>query len=394
MEDEELGLGGKLDFLEAFSALPDPRQSKKVLYPLDEVLLLTLCAVLCGADGWVSVALFGEQKLKFLRRFLPFENGTPSHDQLGLIFGALDAQAFQTCFIAWTQASSGAIAGVVAIDGKTVRRSFDRAGNKGAIHLVSAWSSRQKLVLGARAVDEKSNEITAIPELLDLLAIKGAIVTIDAMGCQKKIAEKIIAKSADYVFGLKGNQATLRTDVEDLFTEQMACNFKDVAVSRAIGTDAGHGRIETREVFAVGDIAWLRQNHEWAGLRFIIMGSPAGKHKRALSGNGASTSPRCPPTPKNSGPPSVNIGAWRMLCIGSWTSISGTMTAASERKTPPPTSHPSSAQPSMPCARHPARTASNPSVLSPLGTKTISPKSSKTYECNSFDSPAQGSCCS
>ena len=271
MEDEELGLGGKLDFLEAFSALPDPRQSKKVLYPLDEVLLLTLCAVLCGADGWVSVALFGEQKLKFLRRFLPFENGTPSHDQLGLIFGALDAQAFQTCFIAWTQASSGAIAGVVAIDGKTVRRSFDRAGNKGAIHLVSAWSSRQKLVLGARAVDEKSNEITAIPELLDLLAIKGAIVTIDAMGCQKKIAEKIIAKSADYVFGLKGNQATLRTDVEDLFTEQMACNFKDVAVSRAIGTDAGHGRIETREVFAVGDIAWLRKNHEWAGLRSIIM---------------------------------------------------------------------------------------------------------------------------
>ena len=149
------------------------------------------------------MALFGEQKLKFLRRFLPFENGTPSHDQLGLIFGALDAQAFQTCFIAWTQASSGAIAGVVAIDGKTVRRSFDRAGNKGAIHLVSAWSSRQKLVLGARAVDEKSNEITAIPELLDLLAIKGAIVTIDAMGCQKKIAEKIIAKSADYVFGLR-----------------------------------------------------------------------------------------------------------------------------------------------------------------------------------------------
>jgi predicted transposase YbfD/YdcC len=177
-------------------------------------------------------------------------------------------KAFQT-FIAWKQAMSGAIAGVVAIDGKTARPSFDRAGDKGAIHLVSAWSSRQKLVLGARAVDEKS------------------------MGCQKKIAEKIIAKGADYVFGLKGNQTTLRTDVEDLFTEQMACNFKDVAVSRAIGTEAGHGRIETREVFAVGDIAWLRQNHEWAGLRFIIMGSPAGKHKRALSGNGASTSPRC-----------------------------------------------------------------------------------------------------
>jgi len=270
-EDGPEGFGGKLDFLEHFAALPDPRQSKKVLYPLDEVLLVTLCAVLCGADGWVSVALFGRQKLDFLRRFLPFANGIPSHDQLGLIFGALDAQAFQTCFIAWTQALSGAIAGVVAIDGKTARRSFDRAGNKGAIHMVSAWSSRHKLVLGARATEEKSNEITAIPELLDLLAIKGAIVTIDAMGCQKKIAEKIIGKGADYVFGLKGNQGTLRADVELLFTEQYASDFKDMPVSRASDTDAGHGRIETREVFAIDDIAWLKARHGWAGLNAIVM---------------------------------------------------------------------------------------------------------------------------
>ena len=277
-EDVGEGVGGKLDFLGDFSALPDPRQSKKVLYPLDEVLLLTLCAVLCGADGWVSVALFGEQKLTFLRRYLPFANGTPSHDQLGLIFGALDAAAFQNCFIAWTQSLSGAIAGVVAIKpapakagGKTVRRSFDRAGNKGAIHMVSAWSSRHKLVLGARAVDEKSNEITAIPELLDLLAIKGAIVTCDAMGCQTRIAEKIISKGADYLFGLKGNQGTLRADVELLFTEQMACNFKDVTVSRASGTDGGHGRIETRDIFAIDDIAWLKQSHDWKGLRSIVM---------------------------------------------------------------------------------------------------------------------------
>jgi hypothetical protein len=149
VEEAAEGLGGKLDFLEHFSALADPRQSKKVLYPLDEVLFLTLCAVLCGADGWVGVALFGKQKLAFLRRFLPFANGTPSHDQLGLIFGALDATAFQACFIAWTQALSGTIAGVVAVDGKTLRRSFDRTGNKGAVHMVSAWSSAQKLVLGA-----------------------------------------------------------------------------------------------------------------------------------------------------------------------------------------------------------------------------------------------------
>lgn len=272
MADEAAeGVGGKLDFLAHFAALADPRQSVKVLYPLDEVLLVTLCAVLCGADGWVSVALFGQQKLAFLRRFLPFANGTPSHDQLGLIFGALDAGAFQSCFIAWTQSLSAAIEGVVAIDGKTARRSFDRAGGKGAVHLVSAWSSAQKLVLGARAVAEKSNEITAIPELLDLLAIKGAIVTIDAMGCQKKIADKIVDRGADYVLGLKGNQGTLRDDVELLFTEQAASGFKDIAVSKASSTDGDHGRIESREVFATADIAWLKERHDWKGLRSIVM---------------------------------------------------------------------------------------------------------------------------
>jgi predicted transposase YbfD/YdcC len=154
---------------------------------------------------------------------------------------------------------------------KTARRSFDRAGGKGAIHMVSAWSSTQKLVLGARAVAEKSNEIAAIPELLDLLAIKGAIVTIDAMGCQKKIAEKIIDKGADYIFGLKGNQGTLRDDVELLFTEQIARGFKDVAVSRASGCESGHGRIETRETFAIDDIGWLESRHNWKGLRSIVM---------------------------------------------------------------------------------------------------------------------------
>jgi predicted transposase YbfD/YdcC len=270
-DDEAIGLGGKIDFLTHFSDLPDPRQALKVLYPLDEVLLLTLCAVLCGADGWVSVALFGKTKLDFLRRFLPFANGVPSHDQLGLIFGALDAAAFQTCFIAWAQALSGGVEGVVAVDGKTLRRSFDRAGNKGALHMISAFSSAQKLVLGARAVKEKSNEITAIPELLDLLAIKGAIVTIDAMGCQKKIADKIIAKKADYVLGLKGNQGSLRDDVELLFEEQMAKDFKDIVVSRAAQTDAGHGRIESREVIVTADVAWLRKRHGWQGLNTIVM---------------------------------------------------------------------------------------------------------------------------
>lgn len=271
VEEVPEGLGGKLDFLAHFAALADPRQSIKVLYRLDEVLLLTLCAVLCGADGWVSVALFGKQKLAFLRRFLPFANGTPSHDQLGLVFGALDAEGFQSCFVAWTRSLARVVEGVVAIDGKTARRSFDRAGGKGAVHMISAWSSAQQLVLGARAVAEKSNEITAIPELLDLLAIKGAIVTIDAMGCQKKIADKIIDRGADYVLGLKGNQGTLRDDVELLFTEQMARGFEDIAVSKASSVDGDHGRIESREVFATEDIAWLRERHDWKRLRSIVM---------------------------------------------------------------------------------------------------------------------------
>lgn len=271
-EDFEAGIGGKLDFLEHFAALPDPRQSRKVLYPLDEVLLLTLCAVLCGADGWVSVALFGEQKPGFLRRYLPFENGTPSHDQLGLIFGAPDAGAFQTCFIAWTQALSGTISGVIAIDGKTARRPFDRGAGKRAIHMVPAWSSQHKLVPGARAVDAKSNEITAIPELLDLLAIKGAIVTIDAMGTQKRIAGKIIGRKADYVLALKGNQGSLREDVELFFDEQKVNGFRNMEASKADGVDAGHGRIERRQVFASDDIGWLRERHEgWAGLNCIVM---------------------------------------------------------------------------------------------------------------------------
>jgi len=271
VEEVPEGLGGKLDFLAHFAALADPRQSVKVLYRLDEVLLLTLCAVLCGADGWVSVALFGKQKLAFLRRFLPFADGTPSHDQLGLVFGALDAEGFQSCFVAWTRSLARAVEGVVAIDGKTARRSFDRAGGKGAVHMISAWSSAQRLVLGARAVAEKSNEITAIPELLDLLAIKGAIVTIDAMGCQKKIADKIIDRGADYVLGLKGNQGTLRDDVELLFAEQMASGFRDIAVAKASSVDGDHGRIESREVFATEDIAWLRERHDWKRLRSIVM---------------------------------------------------------------------------------------------------------------------------
>src|ERR1700734_4178439 len=193
-------------FLSYFKDLQDPRQQGKVTYPLDEVLLLCLLGVLAGAECFTEIALFGVKKLALLRRFRPFKDGTPAHDHLGDILATLDAERFQACFVAWVAAVTGVPAGVIAIDGKTVRRSGKKGAAKASTHLVSAFSARQRLVLGQVKVAEKSNEIIAIPKLLDLLAIEGAIITIDAMGCQREIAQKIVDKRADYVLALKGNQ--------------------------------------------------------------------------------------------------------------------------------------------------------------------------------------------
>jgi predicted transposase YbfD/YdcC len=263
-----------VDWLEHFESLDDPRQSGKVWYPLDEMLLLCLLAVLAGAESWVEIAEFGKAKLDFLRRYRPFENGTPSHDQLGDLFAALDAEAFQHCFIAWV-ASPGLRSGVgpdiVAIDGKTLRRSYQEGGAKAPIHMISAWSARQRLVLGQAKVAEKSNEITAIPDLLDLLTLKDATVTIDAMGCQKEIAKKIKEKAADYVLALKGNQGTLSADVELFFAEQKARLFKDTTFNRHETLEKSHGRIETRTYTAIDEIGWLKERHDWVGLRSIVM---------------------------------------------------------------------------------------------------------------------------
>lgn len=258
-------------FLFYFKDMPDRRQAGKVLYPLDEILLLCLLAVLAGAEAFTDIARFGEKKLDLLRRFRPFENGTPAHDHLGDIFATLDAQAFQRCFVAWVSALTKTPAEVIAIDGKTSRRSYQKKGAKEPIHMVSAFAARQRLVMGQIAVAEKSNEIVAIPALLDMMAIEGAVVTIDAMGCQRAIAKKIKDKKADYIIALKGNQGTLHEDVKLFAAEQKANGFVDSTVSRHETLDGEHGRIETRRYTAFHQIDWLKERHDWPGLEGVVM---------------------------------------------------------------------------------------------------------------------------
>ena len=255
-------------FLSYFKELPDYRQCAKVMYPLEEVLLLCLLAVLAGAETITDIARFGDRKLHLLRRFRPFREGTPAHDHLGDILASLDAEQFQACFVAWVASLIGVPQGVVAIDGKTSRRS---KGANGAIHMVSAFAARQRLVLGQVKVADKANEIVAIPRLLDMLAIEGAIVTIDAIGCQRAISRKIVDKKADYVLALKGNQGTLREDVELFAAEQKAKDFKDATVTRDTTVDGDHGRIETRATTVIHDVAWLQERHLWPGLKGVVI---------------------------------------------------------------------------------------------------------------------------
>ena len=265
-------------FLSYFKDLPDVRQRGKVMYPLAEVLLLCLLAVLAGAETVTDIARFGEKKLDLLRRLRPFAAGTPAHDHLGDILASLDAEAFQRGFVALVAALIGVPEGVVAIDGKTVRRSKGAA--KDAIHMVSAFAARQRLVLGQVKVADKANEIVAIPKLLDMLAIEGAVVTIDAMGCQRAIAQKIVDRQADYILALKGNQGALRQDVDLFVAEQSARGFKDTTVSRAETVDGDHGRIETRAITVIHDIDWLQKRHAWPGLKSVIVV----ENNRELSG--------------------------------------------------------------------------------------------------------------
>jgi predicted transposase YbfD/YdcC len=240
-----------------FAPVPDFRIERKKVYPLPEILLLVVSGVVSGADGWEAIEQFGRAKLEWLRKFAPFCAGIPSHDCIAYVISGLSPKAFQACFASWTRAVSEATGGeLIAVDGKTVRGSRDRRRGQSALHMVSAWGCRNRLVLGQEATAEKSNEITAIPKLLELLELNGCIVSIDAMGCQTKIAEQIIAQGADYVLGLKGNQAKLHEEVEDFFATALTGGFAGVAHDYVEETDKDLDHRGTRH--AVGCAALER----------------------------------------------------------------------------------------------------------------------------------------
>ena len=263
-------------FLMHFAELDDPRldHHRNKRHLLSDILVLTILAVICGADSWVDVENFGHSKEVWLKTFLKLPHGIPSHDTIGRLFSLLDPKQLQNCFLSWINSLVSTHEGeIIAIDGKALRNSYNRRGSRGALHMISAWAVNNRLVLGQLKTKEKSNEITAIPQLLEMLDIKGATVTLDAMGCQKEIAEKIIGKGADYVLSLKGNQGTLHDAVKDLFTYALSNDFKRVNHTYYEEIEKDHGRIEKRRYW----LAHNRQDSEhqtsmrWPGLKGLGM---------------------------------------------------------------------------------------------------------------------------
>jgi predicted transposase YbfD/YdcC len=253
--------------IDHFSSLTDPRIALKTSHKLIDIVVITLCAVLAGADEWTEIAEFGRIKQEWFKTFLELPSGIPSHDTFGRVFSKIRPEEFEKCFLDWVHAAFQNIAPqVVAIDGKTLRHSYDRSSNKAAIHMVSAWATENRLVLGQIKTEEKSNEITAIPELLKVLELKGCIVTIDAMGCQKEIVKQIVEQGGDYVISLKGNQGTLQKEVELLFQHAKENDFKGFSHDSYETTDGEHGRIEIRRFTTTDEIDWFEDKHKWAKL--------------------------------------------------------------------------------------------------------------------------------
>jgi predicted transposase YbfD/YdcC len=244
---------------DAFATVNDPRLERSKHHSLIDIISLAICAVICGADSWVAIETFGKAKQAWLERYLALPNGIPSHDTFGLLFAALDAAEFQQHFIGWVRAIWPRELGeVITVDGKTLRGSHDRGIGKDAIHLVSVWAQQSRLVLAQRAVDTKSNEITAIPAVLQLLDLHGCTVTVDAMGCQTAIARQIVQQGGEYVLAVKDNQEQLHTDIADTFRYVADDAWEGVAHAHTRTIDAGHGRIETRDYWLITEPDYLR----------------------------------------------------------------------------------------------------------------------------------------
>lgn len=265
-------LNPKISLANHFKDIEDPRIERSKDHLLIDILTIAILAVICGADGWVGIETYGKAKHTWLKTFLALPNGIPSHDTFSRVFARLEPEQLQGCFLSWVRSVSRITEGeVIAIDGKTVRRSYDEGKEKGAIHRVSAWASQNRLVLGQRKVDAKSNEITAIPALLKVLDLHGCIVTLDAMGTPKTIAHQIIEQGGDYVLALKGNQGHLFEDVQQIFEQAKSKNFESIDYDFYETCDAGHGRIETRLCWSLGQVEWLIDAEKWTGFTSMAM---------------------------------------------------------------------------------------------------------------------------
>jgi predicted transposase YbfD/YdcC len=255
-----------------FSDIPDSRSEHGKRHLLSDMVAIAVCAVVCGAEGWLDVELFGHAKESWLKTFLRLPHGIPSHDTFGRVFAMIDPDRFERCFQAWTSALAGVIVGVVAIDGKTLRRSFDTADDKASIHMISAWATHNRVVFGQLAVDSKTNEITAIPKLLAMLDIKGLTVTIDALGCQKAVAKQIVEQGGDYMLAVKGNQPELHADIKQVFEGASSRGWGKREHDVHEEVEKGHGRIERRRTTLTRDVPWLiKASSAWRGLRGIVL---------------------------------------------------------------------------------------------------------------------------
>lgn len=253
-------------FLDFFNGLEDPRSARNQKHMMGEILLATLCATVCGAEGWQDVEDFGNAKLEYLRRFFPYQHGIPSDDTFRRFYRALNPEQFQSLFREWVRSFQPNLEqGVIAIDGKSSRHTFDQ--DKKMLHMISAYASESGLVLAQEKVDEKSNEISAIPKMLEWLDIRGSLVTVDAMGCQVDIADTIVSKEGDYIFALKGNQGRLKEDIQAYLDDEEVIG----EISSYTAYDKGHGRLETRECWVTDTVEWLHERHpKWSTISCLI----------------------------------------------------------------------------------------------------------------------------